>query len=125
MAISTSRRLAGIAFITIDGVSFDVKGELNWSPSSIKRETLIGQSGIAGYSEMPIAGYISATLFDNSGLSVADFNDMTDTTVQILQANGKQIIGTGMWSVEANEVKSEPGEFNVKFESDDVTEIGA
>lgn len=123
MAISTSRRLAGIASIAIDGVSYDVKGELNWSPSSIKRETLIGQSGIPGYSEMPIAGFVSATLFDNGGITVADFNQMVSVTIQIIQANGKQIVGTGMWSTEANEVQSEPGTFAVKFESDDISEI--
>lgn len=123
MSTSTSRRLAGIASIAIDGVAYDVKGDLNWSPSSIERKTLIGQSGIPGYSEMPIAGWVSGTLFDNGGITVGDFNEMTNVTIQIIQANGKQIVGTGMWSTEANEVQSEPGTFVVKFESDNISEI--
>lgn len=122
MAIQTSRRLAGITFITIDGIAYDVVSDVTWSPSVIKRESLIGLSGVDGYSELPLAGYITATIRDNGGITVKDFNDMVASTIQIEQANGKIIIGTGMWSVEANEVKSAEGTFNVRFESDDVME---
>ncbi len=121
--MATSRRLAGIASISIDGSAFDLVGDLSWCPNDIKRETLLGQDGVHGYSEMPMAGYISATIRDNGGITVQDFNNMVNSTVQLVQANGKNIIGTGMWSTDASEVKTQEGTFNVKFESDNVYEM--
>lgn len=123
MSGSTARRLAGIAEIFIDGVAYDLVGDLIYSPSSIKRETLIGQSGVQGYKEMPVAGFISANLRDNGGIAVSDFNAMTSSTVQIALANGKQVLGTGCWAVETQESKTEEGVFEVKFESDSISEM--
>lgn len=123
MAIPGGRRLAGLASITIDGSSFDLVGDLVWSPSYVKRETLIGQDSVHGFSELPAAGYIAATLRDNGGLTVKDFNGMTVSTVQCQNANGKGVILTAGWVTEAQEVKTMEGSFNVRFESDDVVEL--
>ena len=123
MAIPTSRRLAGIAAITVDGVSYDIVGDLVWSASSIKRESLSGQTRVEGYSEMPTPGFIEATLRDNSAFAVALFNSLTDSTVAVLQANGKSILGTGMWTTDPQQVRTQEGSFSVRFESDDVSEV--
>ena len=122
MSGSVGRRLSGVASITIDGIAYDVVGDLTWSPSTVKRETLAGQTRVEGFSEMPVAGYISATLRDGGGITVADFVGMTSSTVVVQQANGKTIYGAGMWCVDAIEVKTQDGTFSVKFEGDDVTE---
>jgi hypothetical protein len=122
MAIQTSRRLAGITSLSIDGVAYDVVSDVTWNPSYIKRESLIGLDGIHGYSELPVAGFITATLRDNGGITVKDFNEMTSSTIQIIQANGKAIIGVGMWNTETAEVKSAEATFSVRFEGDDCYE---
>src|SRR5215467_11246047 len=122
MSGATSRRLAGIASIAIDGTAYDVVSDLVWNPSSVRRETLAGQTRVEGYSEMPVAGFIAATIRDNGGATYADFNAKTNSTIVVQQANGKVIYGAGMWCVESAEVRTQEGTFAVRFEGPSVTE---
>ena len=118
----TSRRLAGVAYLTIDGTSYPLVGEAKYSPSTFKRETKAGQDGIHGYSESPNAPYIEATIRDAHGVTVADFNAMTNSTVVLELANGKVVVGRNMWAVETQEVDTTEASFKVRFESPDVQE---
>ena len=116
MADNTNR-LAGIATISADGQSFMLSGDLSYGVSTFSRETMIGQDRVHGYSEKPHAGFISATIRDSGGLTVADINAMTNTTVVCELANGKTIIGRNMWTIDAQEVKTMDATFDVKWES--------
>jgi hypothetical protein len=118
-----TNRLAGIASITVGGTTYLLQGALTWSPSKVTRDTLAGQDQVHGYKEMPVAGFISGTLRDTDSLTVADFNAMTNVTVAIDLANGKQVIGRNMWCVNVQEVKSEDATFEVRFEGQSVTEV--
>lgn len=118
----TTNRLAGIAYLTVDGQNFMVSGDLSYGVSTVERETLIGQDTVHGYSEKPKAGFISATLRDSGGLSVAALNAMTNVTVVAELANGKTITGRNMWTVEAQEVKSAEATLDVKWEGFSVME---
>lgn len=118
----TTNRLAGVAYLSVDGQSYMVAGEITYKVSSVKRETLSGPSGVQGYSEMPIPGSISVSLRDAGSLTVANFNAMTNVTVTAELANGKTIIGSGMWTVESQEVKTGEATFDVKFEGPTVEE---
>jgi Phage tail tube protein len=109
-------RLAGTAYLSVDGVSFLLRGDFAYNPSSVTRETLTGMDGVHGFSEKPFPGSISGTLTDAGGLSVASFNAMSNVTVVCELANGKTIIGRNMWTVEAQEVKSTEATFEVKWE---------
>lgn len=118
----TTNRLAGIAYLSVDGQSYMLAGDLAYSPSKVTRETLIGQDRVHGYSEKPHAGFISGSFRDAGGLTVADFNAMTNVTVTAELANGKTIIGRGMWTVDAQEVKTAEATFDVKWEGMSVEE---
>jgi len=118
----TSNRLAGTASVTTNGVTIMVAGQFKYSPSTVKRETLTGMDRVHGYKEKPSVPYISCQVRDSGGTTVADFNDMTDVTVVAELANGKTIIGTGMWTVESQEVDSEDAVFDVRWESFSVVE---
>jgi hypothetical protein len=118
----TTNRLAGIAYISVDGVSYMLAADASYSVSRIERESLVGQDKVHGYSEKPKPGHISATLRDAGGLSVAAFNAMTNTTVTLELANGKTVIGRNMWTVEAQEVKTSEATFEVKWEGPSVEE---
>jgi hypothetical protein len=122
MADNTNR-LAGTAFLSVDGTTYMLSGDLAYTPSTIKRETLVGQDRVHGYSEMPSQGSISATLRDAGGLVVGDFNAMTNVTVTLELANGKTVVGRNMWTVEAQEVKTAEGTFEVKWEGVSVEEV--
>lgn len=122
MAISP-QRLAGVANIYVDGASYMLAGDLAYSPSKVKRESLVGQDSVHGFSEMPVAGYISGTFRDAASLTVADFNAMSNVTVVCTLANNKTVTGVGMWVVEVQEVKTQEGTFEVRFEGPLVEEV--
>ena len=63
-------RLAGITGLTIDGNAYMVVSDVTWSPQRWKRETLVGLDSVHGFSEVPIQGYIEATLRDQASISV-------------------------------------------------------
>lgn len=115
-------RLAGTAFLSVDGVTYMLAGDFEYSPSKVTRETLTGMDGVHGFSEKPKAGHISGTLRDSSGLSVAALNAMDNVTVVAQLANGKTIVGRNMWTVEDQTAKAEDGTVEVKWESPSVTE---
>jgi len=123
MADNPINRLAGVASITFNGVTYLLQGELTWSPSTVTRETLTGQDQVHGYKELPVAPFISGVLRDTNNLTVQDFNQMTDTTVSLTLANGKQVVGRNMWCVNVQEVKSMEATFEVRFEGGSVTEV--
>ena len=109
-------RLAGVAQLSVNGTTYMLAGDLAYQVSTVTRTTLLGQDRVHGYSEMPAAGFISATLRDSAGLTVADINAMTNVTVTAELANGKTIIGRNGWAVEAQEVKTTEGTIDVRWE---------
>ncbi|HBD37510.1 phage tail tube protein [Cupriavidus sp. UBA2534] len=118
----TTNRLAGIAFITVDGQNYMLQADLTYRVSKVERESLVGQDTVHGYSEKPSTGMISATLRDAKNLSVAAINAMTNSTVVLQLANGKTIIGRQMWTVDVQEVKTAEATLDVKWEGPSVTE---
>jgi hypothetical protein len=120
--MAVSKRVAGIASILIDGSAYALVDGLTWSPSTVTRESKTGLNGVHGYSELPIPGYMAATIRD-AGVTVADFNAMTASTIVVEQANHKQIIGALMWCVGVQEVDGAEGTFQVRFEGVDVSEV--
>lgn len=118
----TTNRLAGVAYLSVDGKNYMLAGDFSYSVSKVSRETLIGQDRVHGYSEKPHAGMMSGSIRDAGGLSVASFSAMTNVTVTAELANGKTIIGSNMWTVEPQEVKTAEGTFEVKWEGMSVEE---
>lgn len=121
--MSSKNRLAGTASLVVNGVTHMLVGELSYDPSAVKRESLTGQDGVHGFKESPKPGKISGTLRDSGSLTVADLNAMTDATVVATLANGKTIIGRNMWTVDAQEVKTSEGTFEVTWEGPTVSEV--
>ena len=109
-------RIAGIAYLTVDGVAYALVGDLEYSPSTVTRETLLGQDGVHGYKEMPNAGDISASIRDMGGMSVQALNNMTNNTITVKLANGKLIVGRNMWTVAEQTSKANDGTIEVKWE---------
>lgn len=116
MAAATSNRLAGTANLSVDGQTYMLVGDFEYNPSTRTRETLTGMDTVHGYSEKPVSGHISGTLRDSNGLTVADLNAMTGVTVVVQLANGKTIIGSNMWTVENQTVKSTDATIEVRWE---------
>ena len=123
MATTATKALAGTAYVSVDGqVIARLVGELTYSVSKVKRTTLGGMDGIHGFKEEPTAPFISGSFRDAFDVSLASINAMTDVTVTCELKNGKVIIGKSMWTVDVQEVKTTEGAFDIRWESDTVTE---
>jgi hypothetical protein len=112
----TTNRIAGIAYLSVEGKRYQLAGDLAYSPTLTVKETAIGQDAVHGYIEKPHAPFISGTLRDGNGITVADFDAMTNVNITLELANGKTVIGRNMWTVDAREVKTQEGTFEVKWE---------
>jgi len=123
--MANCERLAGITGVSIDGTSYMVVSDVTWSPAKWKRETLVGLDSVHGFSEVPIQGYIEATLRDSGSIVVGDFNDMRCVELQVQLANGKIVAGSNMWNTSALEVRAAEGTFQVRFDGVDVSEQAA
>lgn len=111
-----TNRLAGTAYLSVDGVTYMLAGDFEYKPSQFTRETLTGMDSVHGYSEKPVAPHIGATLRDSGGLSVASLNGMVNVTLVVELANGKTIIGRNMWTVEDQTAKSTDATIDIKWE---------
>ncbi|ULH12270.1 phage tail tube protein [Serratia marcescens] len=108
--------LAGTAYVSVDGMTIMVVGQFKYSTGRFKRETLIGMDGVHGYKETFFAPYISCQVRDSGSTVLADINNQVNVTIVVELANGKTLVGSGMWTADTQEVDSEEATFTVKWE---------
>ncbi len=122
MSGTTSRRLSGVVSFTVNGAPWDSVDNIQYRPSMTERSTVKGQSRVEGYSEMPMEGFIKGALRDRGDATVQSLNDLTGASVVVIAANGKAVIGGGMWQVGEITVGTKEGTFDIQFDSDYVVE---
>jgi len=83
-----AQRIAGIAFVTVDGQQLALRGNFTVSHSVLERTMLAGQDGIHGYQELPRVPYIEGDLSTVQDFDVTSLDGMTDVTVVAILANG-------------------------------------
>ncbi|MEX3635953.1 phage tail tube protein [Paraburkholderia sp. BR14320] len=118
----SSNLIAGTAHVTVDGVTHQIEGAAKYSPSTVKRESLLGMDGFHGWKETPVTGSISMSIRDAGDLTVYDFNRMRNSTIVLALANGKVVFGRNMGTTETQEVDTEDAKFDVKWEGPQVSE---
>lgn len=111
----TSRRLAGITAFSVNGTAFPVT-EFVWDPAVVENETMFSLSGADGFNQKPVAPFISGKFRDSSAVSVTSFTNMTNATVVVQLANGKQIQGHNLWYTGRPGVSGADATFDFKFE---------
>lgn len=110
------RRIAGVAFVYVDGRQYPLRGNLNISIDTIEREGVAGQDGIHGFIERPRVPFIEGDFSDIGGLSLMTLQAMCDVTVTAELANGKQYILRNAWTSTAREFNAADGMASVRFE---------
>lgn len=118
----SSNLLAGIAKVSIDGVTRQLEGGAKYSVSTVKREELVGPDGFHGWKETPVAPSISMSLRDAGDMTVADFNAIRNSTIVLELANGKIVTGRNMGATDVQEVDAEDAKFELVFKGPQVTE---
>ena len=122
----TNRRLAGITAASVNGTAFSVI-EFVWDPANVENATMSSLSGVDGYDQKPVAPFISGKFRDSAAVNVTGFTTLTNATVVVLLANGKQIVGHNLWYVGRPGVNGADAGFDFRFEgvAGTIMEIGA
>ena len=115
------RPIAGAASLTVDGVPFNITAS-DYRVSTFKAETLKGQTKVEGYSEMPMEGFISATVRLLPEQASAQLVGARGATVVLVRRSGQVIYGAQMWQTEDGSTNTADGTMSVKFEGPLVTE---
>jgi hypothetical protein len=119
--VQLNQRVGGTNFFNMDALSY-LLVEFSWRPSTPTRESAKGQDGIHGYIEKPDVGRMRGKLRDWAGNSVTLIGQTSNSQCVASLANGKTIIGIGMWITELGDVSGEDGSVDVTFEGPSVSE---
>ena len=111
-----SKPLAGTAYFTLNGKSYRLVGELEWSSCDTENTTENGMDGIHGFSQKYSAPFVSGKFRDSDDINVKDLNGTVDGALVCELANGKTVTGSDMWTVNKPTVNSEDGTFPLRFE---------
>lgn len=117
-------RIAGVAFILVDGTQYALRGSFTVSPSSLERTGIAGQDYVHGYSELPRVPYIEGEISTVPGIFSTDtLEAITNSTVQANLANGYSYVLSQAWCKSAVDINTHDGMARVRFEGITCQEI--
>ena len=116
-------RIAGIAFLKLDGIQFSLRGALTVSPLDTEKEAITGQDGFHGYKEMPKVAFIEGEISDRGGLSLKALQAVTDSTITAELANGKVYVLRDAFCAAAIELDTVDAKTKVRFEGASCEEL--
>lgn len=117
------QRIAGIAYLKVNGDMYPLRGNFTVSPSSVERTGVAGQDYVHGYSELPRVPFIEGDVSTTPGMSVETLERMTDVTVTAELANESVYVLKQGWCKSAIEINTREGQFRVRFEGTSCDEI--
>ncbi len=106
-------RVGGTCHVLVDGVQQSAKGEFTYNLGAPKREPVIGEDGVHGYSEQHQVSRIEGEITDNESLDLEGLVNMNGVTVTLELANGKTITQPNSWYAGDGDVRTREG--NVQF----------
>lgn len=109
-------RIAGTAFIKLDGGQLSLVGTLSIQPMSRTREGVVGMDGIHGYKESTIIPYIEAEVTKNPELSLKDIERVADSTVTAECADGTVYVLRNAWFAGEATLDAAEGKVTLRFE---------
>ena len=119
-----SQRIAGVAWLKVDGGIYPLRGNLTVSPSSVERAGIAGQDYIHGFSELPKIPVISGDVSLDPALSMDVVEQVVNATVTAELANGKTYVLREAWCTAAFELNTREGQTRVTFQGVSCDEIG-
>jgi hypothetical protein len=119
------RRIAGVAYIFVDGRQYPLRGDLTISIDTIEREGIAGQDGVHGFTETPRVPWIEGAISDLGELSLVALQAMCDVTVTAELANGKVYVLRNAWTSTPREFAAADGQATVRWEGMSAEELMA
>ena len=118
--------IGGKFTIACDGMAYYASGVFKYGGGFDKQEAVMHSNGLAGRKSTPTVAYISGELLDNKSLVLSDIANMTDSTITLDLANGKQIVLRGAYSTNDNGLEADTdGKITIKFEGMSLEQVPA
>jgi Phage tail tube protein len=111
-----AQRIAGIAYLVVNGEQVLVRGNFVVSPSIVERTMIAGQDGIHGYQELPRVPYIECDMSTPRNYYLDNLLEQTDSTVIAQLANGMQYTLTQAVCKGGFENNTRDGQVRVRWE---------
>jgi hypothetical protein len=109
-------RIAGIAFLKVDGNQYPLRGNFDVSPSAFTRSGIAGLDQVHGYMELPRIPYIEGDVSLDPALSTENVEAITNSTVTAELANGHTYVLRQAWCTDALVLVAHDGMARVRFE---------
>jgi len=110
-----AKKIAGICYIKVDGQQLSIEGGVEVNASSVQRETKMGLSGPAGYSEIARVPRVAFTGFVPADFPFAMLEERTDLTITVSMANGKNFTLSDAYQVGEPNFSPVDGTVNLEF----------
>jgi hypothetical protein len=111
-----AKRIAGVAFFTVNGQQLALRGNFTVSPTRMERTGIAGQDKVHGYSELPRVPFIQGDVSLMPDMSVEDLDNIDNGTVVAQLANGKNYVLSEAWRAATSELNTREGLTPVRFE---------
>ena len=108
--------VGGTAYVKVDGVQLQLRGNLTTNIGDKERETVVGQDGVHGFTEKPMAPFIECEITDHRDLDIPALGEITDATVTAEMATGKVYVLRNAWSLKAPDLNAAEGSMTIRFE---------
>lgn len=116
-------RIAGVAYLKVDGNQYPLRGNFTVSPSAVERAGIAGQDYVHGYSELPRVPFIEGDVSLVPELSMEDVQAVVDATVTAELANGRTYVLRQAWTRAALELNTHDGQVRIRFEGTSCDEL--
>jgi hypothetical protein len=84
-----AQRIAGTAFVTINGQQLALRGNLTIQSSAFERTMLAGQDGVHGYQEIPSVQFVEGDFSTIPQMLLDDIDAQISDTVVVTAPNGR------------------------------------
>ena len=111
-----AKRVAGIAYIKVDGQQLEVSGGIEAAIGDVQRETVKGLSGVAGFKETHRTPSVKLSAIFRDDFPMAKVAEGTDMTVTAEFPNGKTYTLSSAFLVGEPTAKADDGTIELEFE---------
>jgi hypothetical protein len=116
-------RIAGVAFITVNGEQMALRGNLTISPSAVERTMLAGQDGVHGYQELPRVPFVEGDFSMLPQTLIEDIDGQVNETVVVQAPNGRIYSFTEAMCKAGSEPNLLDGQVRIRWECVTAEEI--
>jgi hypothetical protein len=108
-------RVAGICYIKCDGEQIEVSGGVECPLMEVKRETVMGSNGPAGYKETALEPFVKVNAIFMAGFPLEKLQTATDMVVTAEYPNGRAYTLSGAFVKNEPSAKADDGTSELEF----------